>query len=564
MTTSSASIVSSVDRELSVVPRPASSASFSRTQICYLLLVTLIGAVLRLAYQYDRPLTFDEVGTLLYLRRGVAYLLSHFDVWLTMNYFIVLEKGIAAALGEGTYSLGLISLLSGIGAIPLTALVALDFASEETALLSALFVALNPSLVRFSAIARAYALLMVLSLATLLCLLRWLRDRTATTAALVSGLGLLMTLAHPNGVYTLAFLGFLLAVESWRRGRQPAWLRELRPLALGLGVTALVLWTAYARLYPQMADVAQRYHYRDTPPTSIAYVPILAFAYFGRRWSWVSVACLFAGLHSAVSREKGLRLLLPGIVLPVLLMSLQGISEYPWAYARFMIASVPLLLILTAAGVRHLACLATGPRRSIIATALAAVVAFSWGPEMVESFALKTAQPWHKAAHALVDLRREDDPILTGSWLDWWHLQPYLAGDPHLSNAERDPRPAVPVGARRGLYFITSDIPIRSEYSVATLGQIQILRYPSGSPDAALDLLREDLVKAIAVRAVGPEWTSAYGTLVELNRWLGMLEGQDDYHELWARSAALTPERRYMPRRMRLETEGALRPPWEN
>jgi len=60
-----------------------------------------------------------------------------------MNYFIVLEKGIAATLGEGPYSLGLISLVSGIGAIPLTALVARQFASEETALLSALFVALR-------------------------------------------------------------------------------------------------------------------------------------------------------------------------------------------------------------------------------------------------------------------------------------------------------------------------------------------------------------------------------------------------------------------------------------
>src|SRR5262249_42184573 len=159
------------------------------------------------------------------------------------------------------------------------------------------------------------------------------------TAALVSVLALLMTLAHPNGVYTLAFLGFLLAVGAWRRGRQPAWLREIRPLALGLGVTALVLWMAYARLYPPVVDIGERFHYRDTPPTSIAYVPILAFIYFGGGWAWVSVVCLFAGLHSAVSREKGLRLVLPGIALPVLLMSLQGISEPPWAYGRLMIAS---------------------------------------------------------------------------------------------------------------------------------------------------------------------------------------------------------------------------------
>jgi hypothetical protein len=528
-----------------------SSSSDRCRRICYLLLVTLIGAVLRLAYQYDRPLTFDEVGTLLYLRRDVPYLLSHFDAWLTMNYFIVLEKGIAAALGEGTYSLGLISLLSGIGAIPATALVAGDFASVETASLAALFVALNPYLVRSSAIARSYALMMVLSLVTLLCLLRWRRHRTAITAALVSVLGLLMTLAHPNGVYTLAFLTFLVAADALRRGGQPAWLREIRPLALGLGVTALLLWIAYARLYPQMVDIAERYHYRDTPPTSIAYVPILAFTYFGGRWSWVSVACLFAGLHSAFSREKGLRLLLPGIALPVLLMSLQGISNYPWAYGRFMIASVPLLLILTAAGVWDFACLATGPRRSVLAAALAALVVFSWIPETVESFVRKTAQPWHKAAQALVDLRQDGDRILTGSWLDWWHLQPYFAGDPHLSNVERDPRPVVPVGARRRLYFITSDIPIRSDYSVATRGQIHVLRYPNGSPDAALRLLREDLLKAVAARPVGAEWTSSYRTLVELNRWLGKLEGQEDYDRLWTQSAALTLERRYMPRRMR-------------
>jgi Dolichyl-phosphate-mannose-protein mannosyltransferase len=227
------------------IPAPS---PFSRTQVWYLLLTTLAGALVRLAYAHDRPLTFDEVGTLLSLRRGVFDILSHFDVWLSMNYYIVLEKGIAAWLGESSASLGLISLVSGVAATPLTALLARHVASVEAALVSASFIAVNPYLVRFSVIARSYALLMALSLATLLCFLRWLDHRTPMRAVLVSVLGLLMTLAHPNGTNTLAFLVFLLAVESRRRFGQPDWLRELRSIALGLGVTALWLLIAYARL----------------------------------------------------------------------------------------------------------------------------------------------------------------------------------------------------------------------------------------------------------------------------------------------------------------------------
>jgi hypothetical protein len=269
------------------------------------------------------------------------------------------------------------------------------------------------------------------------------------------------------------------------------------------------------------------------------------------------MACLFAGLHATVSRERSLRILLPGIALPVLLMSLQGISHFPWAYARFMITSVPLLLIVMASGVLHVASCVGAPRRKMIAAGLATAVAVSWIPAMSDSFAQKARQPWHRVAGLLAGRRQEEDAILTESWLDSWQLQPYFSGDHHLSDAAGDPRPAVPIGD--ALYFVAADVPIRSEYSMATLGRIQILRYPNRSPDAALRLLREDVLQTVAARPIGAQWAPVYRALLELDGWLDLREGEDDYYYLWAQSEALTPERRFMPRRMRLESDRSTR-----
>ena len=104
---------------------------FSRNEKWVLLFVTAVGAIIRIVFLHNKPFVNDEVGTLIYIEKDVPYLLSHFATWLSMNYFLVVEKFIAGLFGKSPFSLGFISLAAGIGTIPLTAFLAVEISSLE-------------------------------------------------------------------------------------------------------------------------------------------------------------------------------------------------------------------------------------------------------------------------------------------------------------------------------------------------------------------------------------------------------------------------------------------------
>jgi hypothetical protein len=80
-----------------------------------------LAAALRVVYQTGRPFTGDEVGTLAYLSRDYRYLLTHFDTWLTMDYYLALAKALSEATGGARWALIAPSLVAGIAAVPLVA-----------------------------------------------------------------------------------------------------------------------------------------------------------------------------------------------------------------------------------------------------------------------------------------------------------------------------------------------------------------------------------------------------------------------------------------------------------
>src|SRR5262245_23281718 len=58
--------------------------------------IALLGLALRIAIQRGRAFGGDELGTLAYLKHDVGYLLTHFEGTLTMNWYLVLLKGLRA------------------------------------------------------------------------------------------------------------------------------------------------------------------------------------------------------------------------------------------------------------------------------------------------------------------------------------------------------------------------------------------------------------------------------------------------------------------------------------
>jgi hypothetical protein len=120
----------------------------------------------------------------------------------------------------------------------------------------------------------------------------------------------------------------------------------------------------------------------DTPPTSMAYLPQVFTTYMGIGYvAWLSVFFLLAGCWSAVREKRALLLLCAAIILAPILMSLQGISVHTYDYARYLICSLPLLLIVMAAGIDWLARLVwMRGAAAITAWGLATLIVACWAP----------------------------------------------------------------------------------------------------------------------------------------------------------------------------------------
>ena len=90
--------------EASSVPAPAERPlrlrELSRRERGILLALVVAGAALRIAYQWGRPFTGDEIGTLKFLEEDYGVLLSQFGSWLTMNVYLAGLKALASEIGR--------------------------------------------------------------------------------------------------------------------------------------------------------------------------------------------------------------------------------------------------------------------------------------------------------------------------------------------------------------------------------------------------------------------------------------------------------------------------------
>jgi hypothetical protein len=171
------------------------------------------------ALQHGRVFLGDEIGTLRYLKESPSYILTHFGTWLSMNYFILVEKGVAWLCGAADWRLTLLPITAAVAIIPLTASLALKFTgSTRTALIAANLVAFNPYLLYWGPAIRAYSLLVALSLLTINEFFHWYEQRDWWSGVRCAAVVLLLLLAHLNGIYTVAFLILLLMAESVSAG----------------------------------------------------------------------------------------------------------------------------------------------------------------------------------------------------------------------------------------------------------------------------------------------------------------------------------------------------------
>jgi hypothetical protein len=481
--------------------------------------LALLGLVLRVAYQHERSWTGDEVGTLVYMQESAGYILSHFATWLTMNYFILLEKGIAQAFGSSPWVLTALPLAASVCAIPLTVALALRFCSARAALIAGALAAVNPYLVEHGPVIRSNSLLVALTLVTLLLFLRWHARPTRGRAAASATAATAVCLLHPAGVYVLAGIGAL-ALAHWvaraRAGALAEVRAEVRSLGLAFVVAGVVLVLAYARLVEGIRAVNARCS--DTPPTSLDYVPYVFGSYFAHGFSGLPALLFLAlGTWAATQAQRQLLVLWSLLLVPICLLSWQGVASTPWAFGRYLIFALPFLLVLVAAGI-DLACRALG-EKAWLGWGLTCLVALSWVTELEERFEEKRELPWMRLTGHLAALPAETAIVAQGL-RDDWQLRPLEieTGRGVLKLSELLMREPGPEGLR--IVYVNSYEPIQTTAECETFGRIQAITYQADTLRDLVTRLHADLLQSARERA-GSELEPLYEGLVATSEFLG-------------------------------------------
>ena len=410
---------------LDVVYSNLSSRHLSQGERLILVGICLFSLILFAALQHGRLFLGDEIGTLRYLKQTPAYILTHFRIWLTMNYFILVEKGIASLCGTTDWRLTLLPIGAAIAVIPLTASLALKCTgSTRTALVAATLAAFNPYLLMLGPTIRAYSLFTAFSLLAINEFFRWSQRPGWWNGVRCAAAVLLLLLAHMQGVYLVAFLVLLLIVQSLSGIK--GFLRESRTLLIPLSVVAIIICLAYWRLLPDIARVNKVWGGGYTPPTSIGYIPRVFVMYMGNSYAaFLAVLLLSAGCWSAARDKYPLLLLCGAIFVGPILMSLQGIAIDPGGYARYLIFSLPLLLILIAEGIDWIARHIRARWAAIAAWGLAVLIVAFWTPCIHAQFLHQTRWPFAEVA-GFLRTRMEKDDVIVAGWMVGFTLSQFF------------------------------------------------------------------------------------------------------------------------------------------
>jgi hypothetical protein len=553
---------------LDLIHSDLSLRCLSRRERIALGVLCLCVLALLAALQHGRVFLGDEIGTLRCLRKSPTYILTHFDMWLSMNYFILVEKGVAWLCGAADWRLTLLPMAAAVAIIPLTASLALKLAgSTRTALIAAGLAAFNPYLVPWGPAIRAYSLLVALSLLVINEFFRWVRRRDWWSGVRCAAAVLLLLLAHLNGVYTVAFLILLLIAESisagFSNGRRFLW--QARTLWIPLAGVAIIVGAAYWRLLPDIAKVNREWG-TDTPPTSMGYIPQVFTTYMGfGRAALLSLLLLLAGCWSAIREKRALLLLCGAIILTPILMSLQGVSVNTSAFARYLICSLPLLLILMAEGIDWLArhvWIRGGA--TVVALCLTTLVVLCWMPNIQFQFFAKKQWPYAKVAKFLHRQMQKGDVIVSGwnlgftlgQFFDRPQNQIMLPNDyiNRVANHLDAPAPG-------RVFYVTGQAILNGRKAqVRNFGQLEVTTYRGATARALLQGWSDDLISRTAGR-VSASFETDYNLLALLEEQLSSVQSADHWRSLAERCRAQNPARAgEVPRHLEKATRAVIFP----
>jgi hypothetical protein len=475
----------------------------------WLVAITLAGGLARVLFQLGRPFYGDEVGTLLYMRKPASYILSHFDTWLSMNFYILLEKWLAEHVCGGDWCLVAPTLLASIATIPAVASLTLKVTDRPIAVAAAVLTAFDPFLISYGSQLRSYSLLVLFSVLAVDRMLSWVERPTWTMAAICSLCVLLGTLLNPNMLHTFLYV---LVIAIWGALGRRVRAVDLVKCFVAFAVSAFLLVALYWRIYPDFAAVKK--HYSASPPT-FQFFPTMVFeSYMGDPYmkndssAPAAIALLLVGIGIFLAPRRASRalVLVPGVVLPFAVASLTGLVHYPWAIARFFIFIIPYLLILVAAGAVWGAAELPNVARSIKVAVGLLLLGALWLPTIRSLIRENAAEPFKEAATVLLQWSGPASKVVADG-LDNVALRPYFrCGDEIPYYPEPRVLDLIDVAQAAqsepdDFFFVTTARPLLTRNLQRRLGDISIVQYVSDARASAIERFRADFRATIAGNA---------------------------------------------------------------
>jgi hypothetical protein len=278
----------------------------------------------------------------------------------------------------------------------------------------------------------------------------------------------------------------------------------------------------------------------------------------------LSALLLLAGSWSAAREKQALLLLCGAIILSPILMSLQGVSVNPSSSSRYLIFSLPLLLILMAEGIDWLARHVRMRRGTAVAAwGLTAIIVLCWTPYVYAQFLAKKQWPYARVAKFLHAQMQKNDVMVAGwairftlaQFFDYSEDHTMLPGDYVSKVATQLDAP----GLGRVFYVTGLCVLNGRKAPIQRFGRLEVTTYSGDTARALLQEWREDLLHRTAGRVAAP-FQSYYQLLALIEEQLPSGQSADHWRSLAERCRAQSPSERYVPKHLLKATRSVIFP----
>ena len=364
----------------------------SRTDRWLVGLSTAAAALASFPFLGRRSIWLDEAMSLR-IAADRSMLAEEANMWL---YYLLLD--LWTGLGRDEWTVRSLSALFAVASVPAIAAVARRLLGSPAAGIASMFLAGNLFFLRYAQEARAYSLVLLLSLLSTLFFLRVLERPSAGNLGGYVATSVAAFYAHFFALLVFAAQGT--AALCWSR-RPPPW----KPLCLAALAGVLLLLPL-----PMIVDYENRQNVDWIPRPDLWDLPeALAEVAGGRRAALLfalPIAAAIAGLFLRGKDERrwGTGLALTWLVLPPLLAWLFSVGVKPLFVPRYFIVALPGLILSATAGL--LAFLP--PAAARVGPLLLAAVA-------LPGFALliHPEESWREVSATILEERRTSDAIVT-------------------------------------------------------------------------------------------------------------------------------------------------------